>query len=581
MPDTTYIDNNTSAGNRVTAAWLNQVNRLVNDLAANSLVTQGDALVPVKRTAPGALATTQHAWHEAQHYNAVSDFGIDPTGVADATTKLRDACNSIGAMTSAMARRAVYLPPGKYKITDTIYIRAGCCLYGSGMCSFIDASGFPVGGTEPVFRLGWGLVSGVPTKDTLVGDQPSEICNLFVLGGPAGGGAVVDVDFAGALVHDIWTSASGKAFKLKGGYIYDCEVDLGLVGMEIVGGTNQTVTNVRFFNQNYALQFTGTDGTSDCTLTGLTIEYPKIAGIDFPGSNFRGMKFVGSKFITNEQFAGLVGAMLVGGANNEITLDDPHWSNTKGAGLYVQGPTNVVTLNAPVFEGLKANAAYAQSTTAAGIKVQGGRVLVNNAVFRNLSSYALQVGGLAAACTVEIDGATIYNSAGALANDIQIDSTVATQDTIELRNVKGSGKKLFNLNSFCLPRCRNLQDWLTLAVSGSRRYVDVPITRGGLILFTLRANVNVGGNGTYGKTRAKLIEKENDFVAGPILTTYLNVSDLHAGIAHSNGLLDILAEINSVGGGVSVTPINDSMHIRIHWPSSYAQEVIDCQYLVS
>jgi len=144
----------------------------------------------------GAIATTVQS--KLRETVSVKDFGAVGDGVADDTNAFRLACMSVGAMTNAMAYREIYVPPGRYKITDTVYVRAGNVLYGSGMSTYIDASGFPGAGTSPVFKLGWGLVGGVPTKDTLVGDIPPEIFGMFMLGGP-GSAAVVDLDFPGGV----------------------------------------------------------------------------------------------------------------------------------------------------------------------------------------------------------------------------------------------------------------------------------------------------------------------------------------------------------------------------------------------
>lgn len=89
---------------------------LRTDLATSNNVSKGDALVAVKRTTSGAIATTQHAWHEAQRFNAKADFGVVGDGVADDTAAIQAAINAVGANSE------IYFPAGTYKITSTITI---------------------------------------------------------------------------------------------------------------------------------------------------------------------------------------------------------------------------------------------------------------------------------------------------------------------------------------------------------------------------------------------------------------------------------------------------------------------------
>lgn len=56
---------------------------LVSDLADFSDVLKGDDLLAVKRTAPGAVATTQHDWNERQQLDTWADFDLAPDSVTD------------------------------------------------------------------------------------------------------------------------------------------------------------------------------------------------------------------------------------------------------------------------------------------------------------------------------------------------------------------------------------------------------------------------------------------------------------------------------------------------------------------
>lgn len=72
----------------------------------------------------------------------VLDFGADPTGVADSTTAIQAAIDSLAPTSSAITPAnagggTVYLPAGKYRITDTLLIGYGITLQGDG------AGGYP------------------------------------------------------------------------------------------------------------------------------------------------------------------------------------------------------------------------------------------------------------------------------------------------------------------------------------------------------------------------------------------------------------------------------------------------------
>jgi hypothetical protein len=78
---------------------------LRTDLADSSSTSLGDALVAVKRTATGAIATTQHAWHEGQVLNVKTDFGATGDGVT----------NDRAAIQAAFAAsKQVLFPSGTY-----------------------------------------------------------------------------------------------------------------------------------------------------------------------------------------------------------------------------------------------------------------------------------------------------------------------------------------------------------------------------------------------------------------------------------------------------------------------------------
>lgn len=72
----------------------------------------------------------------------VLDFGADPTGVADSTAAIQAAINSLAPTSSAVTPAnagggTVYIPAGRFRITDTLLIGYGITLMGDG------AGGYP------------------------------------------------------------------------------------------------------------------------------------------------------------------------------------------------------------------------------------------------------------------------------------------------------------------------------------------------------------------------------------------------------------------------------------------------------
>lgn len=354
-------------------------------------------------------------------------YGADPTFVADSTAAFNNAAlSNFSPITAPTAYKTVYVPGGQYKITDTVYVPTGTILHGDGMSSYIDASTGFAGGTHDVFKLGWSLVAGVPTKNTiyLTGGFPPEIYGLFVNGGPASA-SVVNINFPGALCHDIWFSGAGQAVYLAGGYVYNCEIDIGLTGITIGPGINQSVTNVRFFNQNVPINFdVGTGDISDCIFNGCTIEYPKVVGVQVGTGtvNIRGIKFVGCDYINNPNslITSFSACVSVTNPNTQIEFDACTFHNWGKFGslasayaIIVQAAGAVVDLKGCIFDGAPTNVGYSTSSNASVLALNQGTVRMTDCQIRNLPALygqGISLGG-SSANILQIDG-LLYSGSG-------------------------------------------------------------------------------------------------------------------------------------------------------------------------
>lgn len=101
-----------------------------SDLANTASASLGDFLLGVKRTFTNAVATTEHAVHEAQSINAVAYAGMSTAGSAAANTT---ALGIAIAAAVAIGGGTVEIPAGSYALTaGTNWAAAGITLRGIG-----------------------------------------------------------------------------------------------------------------------------------------------------------------------------------------------------------------------------------------------------------------------------------------------------------------------------------------------------------------------------------------------------------------------------------------------------------------
>lgn len=197
----------------------------------------------------------------------VRDFGAVGDGVTDDT----DAFNAALQATLPFAdvvKRQVYVPEGEFKITDRLFVRAGCSLIGAGgTASHIVMTG--LASTDVCISLGWGNISGTPTNDS------SGLCpvveGLFITGT---GVAIDTTGQAGWKVRDCWWSCTvGMIVGGADGTVDKCVVDTSTpVGM-VLTGSRIGISNCHFVNPNFGIQINPP-------------EFAKVDGITIEGCHF-------------------------------------------------------------------------------------------------------------------------------------------------------------------------------------------------------------------------------------------------------------------------------------------------------
>lgn len=512
-------------------------------------------------------------------------YGADPTGAADSTAAFNLATFAgWDALTAPYGYREVVVPAGWFKINGTVYVRSGTVIHGTGMGTYIDCS--HSAGKQASFRLGWNNIEGKPHKDTgvLTGGYPPELYGMFFNGGAASF-AVVELNFPGGLVHDCWFAAPGIAVSLNGGYLYDCEIDGGLNGVYIGSATNQTVDNVRFFNQNFCINFNiGATDISDCIITGCTFEYAKFIAVSAGGGgggSLRGVKFQGCDFIHNIGYETFTNDISVGVPNAQMEFNHCSFHNASGHAALIQAPGAVIDFNGCIFDGLRTNASpgdtgYKQSRTAAGVQLNQGTLRMTDCQFRNLSGCGVSYGG-SSANVLEMNGVLYSGCSGPAIVNI---SNSNAQSTFYANSVKGDAATPFvNAQSTVPIEVKNAARWFgAIKHSGASHYVLVPYQQSSIYRVTLTANPSSRGSQSYRKSRCDYVEKDNDFEGSA--QSFLTQTTVVEGAGNRNGKLSLNVAFGTVGGGTSI-PSSDSGVLAISWPDAYSCESIDVQLITS
>lgn len=472
--------------------------------------------------------------------------------------------------------RLIRIPAGRYAPVSTTYVRSGGAILGDGMATLIDASGFGVSAND-VFRMGYGLIAGVPTLDS--GGYPPEVANMFFNGGPSGGGACIRLDFPGGTIHDCWFAGAGLGVYLAGGYVYDCEFDIGLVGVTIGPSTNQRLTNCGFFNDNFCVSFdVGGGDIADALITDCTFEYPKYAAIIMGAGtgHVRGLKVANCIFTNNADYATYIALVSIGNTDCHVEFENCTFRNWKNYAFVIAATGGVVILKNCTFDGAPTHSTYASSSTSSGISFSLGTLIIKDCIARNLDGTFLDFSGSSAA-TVDIDGLSYESIGGSWVIGV---TNSNTSSRISLRNIKGDGVTRLVQNQSVVPLGSITGTlWFgPIATSGASHFVLVPYQRSSLYMMTLTANQNAGVNANYRKSRCDYVEKDNEFNGA--FNSFIVQATVVQGAANTNGLLTLTAEFGAVGGTATIAE-SQSGDLAISWPNTYSSESIDVQLIQS
>jgi hypothetical protein len=132
-------------------------------LAETTNTAYGDALIGVKRTLTGAVATTQHAWHEAQIVNVKTDFGAVGDGSTNDTAAIQAALDALEGTGGI-----IFFPPGTYKITSALVIYQEITLIGCGRGVSIITSAHTGNGITSTWPINSSTIANIYIRDLTI-----------------------------------------------------------------------------------------------------------------------------------------------------------------------------------------------------------------------------------------------------------------------------------------------------------------------------------------------------------------------------------------------------------------------------
>lgn len=546
---------------------------------------------PYTSSLPGAITRTVD--EKLDDFVSVLDFGADPTGATDSTDafNLATGLADLATGNEDLPRREIMVPPGKYRINGTVFVRKGQHLRGHGPGAYIDCS--HRGTDDPVFKL-----SSIDTgRDE--GGLGAAISNFWLHGLMTNAPAIQATDAGYWIDHCFFTGcAIGIQSGGGDGIITNCQFDINLTDIVLRNAGNVIIASCNFYNSNYGVRIL--EDNRDIEINGCHFEYQKYASVllgNGSGDSLhsRGITVRGNSFLMNEQFASFMGFICFGCSDAEVeVLGGNTFRNGYGAAIReIIGTGNKLLIQDALFDGKRTwidrdgvsdDTSYAQSTTMIGVDASNMDVTINGALFRDLPGQPVVLGGTVATRLSMSDCAFSGNTGGT--TEIGI-TNAALGCRVDLSNIRGDDTRpLFNAQSAVPVTAQGLKRWLgPIQASGSRKYVLVPVGRSQILEIAFKANAAPGGDLNYRKASRFLSVYGQDYNGSAQVEQVYTVEQIAFPSISGNpaflAKLDLQVEIGAVGGGTSVAaPFPNSGQLAVSWPDSYASETLDIQLIV-
>lgn len=501
-------------------------------------------------------------------YGCPNDNSADVTPFFNRATR---AAETHGGNGDLAMRRDIYVPPGDYKVSGTIYVQKGQRLKGAGdgttrIRPDVTSTG------RVTFKLGAGIPGGVETGNP--GGLPPIIEKMHTEGGDTTG-AVVEMTVAGAQCRDMFITSPGVGINIGGGDTITtrCFLDGGLTGVRFTG-QNHIFTNNLFFNLNYGIIIDA--DTVDTQIQNCHFEYTEFNDIlfDTGDTGIKGVLISNCQFIKNIQYSTSNGAINFNSNGAEAEIKGCTFRNQKGASIIATtGNVNTVSVTDCIFNGDKTASGYTQSTTARGISTGAMVLTVSGCEFVNLHSNPITMNSASASGNTKIRNCTWRDNTGAS----YFCNVTGSAGTLSIMNCVGD-RTLPMLNSqdnvrFNVAGCR---EWLGAPQTASSRYYwEIPTWGSQAYSVGLSANTNPAGNPDYRKSANYIASRHVDNSSGKKdFAESTLIFESSSGFAP---VIDVDIELDSVGGGLSSAYAGKGRLLVVSIPDSYADVRIEAE----
>lgn len=384
---------------------------LVTSLAA--------AAVAGGASAPAAAPMANRASRNVRDYGAMGD------GVTDDTEAFNRATQADAEWSPTLAT-AILVPAGRYRITDSVYLRRGQSLLGEGVSTLIDAGG----ARGSTFILGRRR-SGAARGEADPGGLPVLAASLLGLGGNAEHGFFY-ISVEGFQLRNLFLSAVGLGLEIEAsdGIVSDVAIDQCLSGVHMRRSQNNVFQNLNIFSANYGITFG--ELCRDIVVANAIFSYTRYASVLLAenATDITSIKLANCTFTSNEQYETFIGHIHSRATRSDIQISSCTFRNMPGPAIWQgTGVGLTVDMHNCILDGRRTNPTYAQSGRSSGIRTGHGSFFINGCNFRNLQAEAIQIAAGLERLTVEggaVDG-------GLLA--IKVDDGVSGALTV--RNMQG------------------------------------------------------------------------------------------------------------------------------------------------
>ena len=467
-----------------------------------------------------------------------------------------------------------------YFLAGSVFVRAGQVLSsaGTGPCTIKGDLASP---TVNVLA-GAGFIGGSVVSDAGSTGTPVTVKNLFFSQGSVSAGCL-KAQFVGFIFSDLFLSNCGTGMEIEAGdgVISNIVFDLGLTHLYIHDSQNVVFNNIISYNPNYSI-IIGSN-VYDIQFNNTHLEYFKYAGVYFNDSSvsIRNVRFDGFQAITNIQYATILAQVYMRTGDFEAVFTNCAFRNMFNyAVVSALGTGGRLAFRNCHFDGLKTNPAYNQSATAGGIYADGLVLDLTDVDFRNMAVNSILLEG-SRVSSLRWTGGKIEASTPT----IPVSLTNTNPNTIvHLASLDGGGYTLYTPQATIpVKHVAPLTNWFAAVIdSGTRFYWRLPYKIATVYELTVIANPLPAGGGYTTSSTYQVRKSNSDSTVSGTPTSWITFTLVSRDPAvGAVPVLDVQAEFDAVGAGVSVAPPDNTGFIVISIPNTYTSAQLEAVQLAN